>query len=90
MSHTYSKHNINKPSIPLRIYCFIFRKQIIKLVSYPTIGKSYFSYIKKGCYCGRLHSSIFWSSNVGDVILNEDGTISKDSESNYIERWEVY
>ncbi len=91
MIHTYSKTDkIMKPSIPLRLYCFIFRKQLIKLIAYPSVNESYFSYIKKGCYCGKLHSSVYWAQNVGDVILNEDGSIDKSSKTSYIERWEVY
>jgi hypothetical protein len=62
---------------------------MIKLTSCPSIGKIYFSYIRTGCHCKKLHSSVFWSSNVGDVILNDDGSIYKDSESTYIEKWEV-
>jgi hypothetical protein len=62
---------------------------MIKLTSYPSIGEVYLSYIKTGCHCGKLHSPIYWFENIGDIILNDDGSIDKNSKSAYIEKWEV-
>ena len=89
VSHTYKQKPISikkKPSITLGLFCWVFRKNMIKLTLYN--GEERYSYASTGCYCGKLHSYSYWSTKVGDCILNKDGTVDRNSDSVYMAKWE--
>lgn len=88
MSHTYKEKSSKevKPSISLKIFCWFFRKEMIKLTDCE--GKIRYSYLLAGCECGHLHCYPFWGTETGDCVLNDDGTVSKNSKSIWIDSWE--
>lgn len=36
---------------------------------------------------GEIYAPVYFASKVGGAILEEDGTVSKNSESSYIKKW---
>ncbi len=92
MKHTYTtkkthlKERIPKPSIFLKLFSFVIGKRVVRLTSYD--DRIFFSYIRTGCACGKLHCFVYWTTRVGDCILNEDGKVDRESDSQYIYYWE--
>lgn len=92
IQHSYNgKDNKNKvkyPGIILKIRCFIFNRKIVKLTDFK--GRIFFTFILNKCkICEKEHCNVYWFTNVGDCILNEDGTVDQLSESSYIKKWEL-
>lgn len=88
MMHAYKQLTVRKkrPSIFLILFCFLFRKEIIRLID--SEGKVSYTYLLVGCECGHYHCYTFWGTRIGDCILDDDGTINRDSMPSYTSRWE--
>ena len=93
MRHNYqSKIKVEKPSIFLRLFCFLFKKELIKIYAVKGCTEPFhFTYIRKGCVeCPNDHCCVYWLQQIGDCILLPDGTVDDKSESSYIYKWEYY
>lgn len=87
MKHKYKdKYKYLKPSVFLKIFCFLFGKTMIKITDFEKEVK--YTYILTGCKCGKNHCYSYWFTKTGDCILNDDGTIDDDSLSFYNRNWE--
>lgn len=43
--------------------------------------------VAKKTATGKWHCPVHWTTNVGNCILNDDGTVDRDSECSYILYW---
>ena len=75
-----------KPSITLKLFCFVMRKKMVKLTDFE--GETFFSYLLPNCACGKLHTYVHWFTHVGDCTLNPDGTIAVESFVSWTKKWE--
>ncbi len=93
MKHKY-KETIRKSRVLgtslflTKIVSFFNRKRIITLTDFQ--GDIYYTFPRFGCACGKTHCNVYWGTKVGDVILNEDGIIDKDSEAFYMSSWKYF
>jgi hypothetical protein len=81
VSSTIWAHN---SKFAVRIFSWMFPgKYFVELVDHR--GDSYFTLATKRD--GIWQAPVYFGSNVGQVILNDDGTVGRNSESNYIYYW---
>lgn len=75
-----------KPSsLRMKIFCQLFRNRLaIELVDFQ--NEKYYTIAKK-MPNGTLTAPVYYWAGVGNVTLNDDGTIDKKSESSYIDFW---
>ncbi len=100
MIHEYCSESPKSPKpetlgyLPiLKIIAFFDKRRKIVLLNSGQSNKEQYLTITYGkqCYfCKKIHAPVYPATRVGDVVLEENGKIGKDSSSFYIDSWEYY
>ena len=73
-----------RPTV-VRMMGKILGRRPVQLIDFQ--NRNVFTLCRRGTVDGKQVAPVYWYTEVGGVVLNEDGTVDKSSDSCYIYNW---